>query len=380
MVVEHAAHAERLSAIAHHALGERPVARPLIQRGAQRIHREHDARPFPTRVVGDPAQQTLPIVGFPEARRANRLLDGSLGRQEERLGRERHARGHRYFADQGERVVPGCELALEFLPRLPIRGTPKAADVPLLVVVDRRDRCPAYLHCPQRRLEAAPDAQPDGERLLRIPGVVRAHFGERLVDGLPSGISPLAVGCICRHVATTTSPPKIPGFALSGSSVLSGSPPLPTNLNAPIETRPRMAGLAPCGALAPRRLAERRPTLRSRGVSRPSTGGTHGSQSLVTCECYCRSTCVTPRRSSAQGSADRHQICLRGGNCARSSRHPTRSEYVGGSLIARRVDRSTAFRAERMHPLGSALRGLDVGLRVSGGNRNVSRGAGTETR
>lgn len=46
-------------------------------------------------------------------------------------------------------------------------------------------------------------------------------------------------------------PPKIPGFALSGSSVLTGSPPCPTNLKAPIDTSPRIGGLTDCPS-APR--------------------------------------------------------------------------------------------------------------------------------
>ena len=36
---------------------------------------------------------------------------------------------------------------------------------------------------------------------------------------------------------------KIPAFALSGSSVLTGSPPLPTKRYAPMDTRPRIGGL-----------------------------------------------------------------------------------------------------------------------------------------
>jgi hypothetical protein len=49
---------------------------------------------------------------------------------------------------------------------------------------------------------------------------------------------------------------------------------------------------------------------------------------------YCRATFGTSRRSIAHAIEDSHQICLRGGRSARSSRHPTRSEYVGGSAIA----------------------------------------------
>jgi hypothetical protein len=47
---------------------------------------------------------------------------------------------------------------------------------------------------------------------------------------LPSWSSASGVGCSCAQLAITTIPPKIPGLARSGSSVLMGSPPAPTNL------------------------------------------------------------------------------------------------------------------------------------------------------
>jgi hypothetical protein len=60
---------------------------------------------------------------------------------------------------------------------------------------------------------------------------------------LCSPISEPGVGWSCFHVAMITSPPKIPAFAFSGSSVLTGSPPMATKRNAPMDTRPRIGGL-----------------------------------------------------------------------------------------------------------------------------------------
>jgi hypothetical protein len=60
---------------------------------------------------------------------------------------------------------------------------------------------------------------------------------------LLSPISEVGVGWSCFHVAMITSPPKIPAFAFNGSSVLTGSPPLPTKRYAPMDTRPRIGGL-----------------------------------------------------------------------------------------------------------------------------------------
>ena len=53
VVVQHAGDAQTLPAVAHHLLGELLVARPLVEPGADRVDGQHDARPFPGRVVVD---------------------------------------------------------------------------------------------------------------------------------------------------------------------------------------------------------------------------------------------------------------------------------------------------------------------------------------
>src|SRR5205823_1098925 len=49
--------------------------------------------------------------------------------------------------------------------------------------------------------------------------------------------------CSSFHVARMTIPPKMPGFAFSGSNVLTGSVPLTENFIGPIDTRPRIGVL-----------------------------------------------------------------------------------------------------------------------------------------
>ena len=105
------------------------------------------------------------------------------------------------------------------------------------------------------------------ERPIWISGVVGPHLGQGLVDDIVITDLGVGVGWSCFHVAMITSPPKIPGFAFSGSSVLTGSPPLPTKRYAPMDTRPRIGGL-----IEDRRQAHRPPAAAS-ALRRPQAGG-----------------------------------------------------------------------------------------------------------
>src|SRR5262245_36973593 len=94
VVVEHAALLEPVAALVHEAHGELRVTGSLPQPGAQRIHREDDARGLPAGVVLDTVAQAFLVGLVGEARGAQRLHDRVLAGREERLRRERHARRH----------------------------------------------------------------------------------------------------------------------------------------------------------------------------------------------------------------------------------------------------------------------------------------------
>src|SRR3954453_1674561 len=67
---------------------------------------------------------------------------------------------------------------------------------------------------------------------------------------LSGSISDPCVGSNCAHEAITTSPPKMPGLALSGSIVFTGSPPAPATPQAAQQGAP---GQAPGGRNQPYR-------------------------------------------------------------------------------------------------------------------------------